>query len=61
MELVVSPVLHNSEPVKPVAVNKELPQLLVAFIAGAGIVVLNGAAIAVVGALGHPFMVCVTE
>ena len=26
MELVVSPVLHNSDPVTPVAVNTELPQ-----------------------------------
>ena len=34
MELVVSPVLHNSVPVTPVAVNNELPQLLTTDISG---------------------------
>lgn len=32
---VVAPVLHNNEPVKPEAVNKELPQLLVTDTIGA--------------------------
>lgn len=34
MELVVCPVLHNIAPVVPVAVNKELPQLLATATAG---------------------------
>lgn len=35
IELVVSPVLHNNVPVTPVAVNTELPQLLITDISGA--------------------------
>lgn len=35
IELVVSPVLHNNDPVTPVAVNTELPQLLITDISGA--------------------------
>ena len=36
IKLVVSPVLHKIDPVTPVAVNSELPQLLLTDIAGAG-------------------------
>ena len=35
MELVVSPVLHSNVPVTLVAVNTELPQLLITEISGA--------------------------
>ena len=35
IELVVSPVLHNNDPVTPVAVNTELPQLLITDTSGA--------------------------
>jgi hypothetical protein len=34
MELVVSPVLHDNDPVNPVAVNTELPQLLLTVMPG---------------------------
>ena len=36
IELAVSPLLHNKVPVTPVAVNKELPQLLTTDIPGVG-------------------------
>lgn len=57
---VVSPVLHNKEPVKPEADNTELPQLLVTVTVGASGVVL-GAALPLPGALIQPSVVWVTE
>jgi len=36
IEFVVAPLLHNNEPVKPEAVNTELPQLLTTDTLGAG-------------------------
>lgn len=59
MEVVVAPVLHNNVPVKPLAVNVELPQLLVTVTMGAVGIVL-GAAVPLPAALVHPFTVCVT-
>ena len=41
--LIVSPVLHNKEPVKPEAVNTELPQLLATSTVGAHGVVFGAA------------------
>ena len=59
MALVVSPVLHANDPVTPVAVNKELSQLLLTDISGADGVSL-GAAVALASGLEQPFIVCVT-
>ncbi len=59
IELVVCPVLHNKEPVTPVAVKTELPQLLLTDIPGAAGVGL-GAEVALAGALEQPFIDCVT-
>jgi hypothetical protein len=59
MDAVVAPVLHNNEPVKPDAVNRELVQLSVTATFGAGGVAL-GAAVPLPGELVHPFTVCVT-
>ena len=56
----VAPLLHNSVPVKPLAVNVDEPQLLTTDTNGAG-GVLPGAAVLLPGALVHPFTVCVTE
>lgn len=53
MEVVVSPVLHNNEPVKPEAVNTELPQLLFTATDGAAGVVF-GAAMLPPAVLVHP-------
>ena len=59
IELVVWPVLHNKDPVKPVAVNTELPQLLLTDTPGAlGIAI--GAAISLANELVQPFTVCET-
>jgi hypothetical protein len=52
-------VLHNSEPVKPEAVNTELPQLLATVTAGAGGVNF-GLVVALPSALVQPSTVCVT-
>ena len=60
IELVVSPVLHNIDPVAPVAVSTELPQLFVTSTSGASTVEGTGAAIALPAALVHPLIVCVT-
>jgi hypothetical protein len=59
IDAVVSPVLHNKEPVNPVAVNMELPQLSTTVTDGAGGTGF-GAAVPVPAALVHPFTVCVT-
>ena len=56
---VVSPVLHNSEPAKPVAVNAELSQLLTTDTIGAEGTAF-GAAIPLPSGLVHPSTVCVT-
>ena len=56
MEDVVSPVLHNREPVKPEAVSTELPQLFTTDIVGADGVVF-GAVVALAIALVQPFTV----
>ena len=59
MEFVVCPVLHNKDPEKPVAVNTELPQLLLMDIPGAvGIAI--GAAVSLDNELVQPFNVCET-
>ena len=59
MELVVSPVLHDNDPVTPVAVKTELPQLLLTDMPGAAGVGL-GADVTLAAGLEQPFMVCVT-
>jgi hypothetical protein len=60
MDGVVAPVLHNNDPVKPEAVNTELPQLLTTLTAGVATAAFTGAAMPLPGALVHPFTVCVT-
>ena len=57
--LVASPVLHANDPVTPVAVNKELSQLLLTDIPGAAGVGL-GTAVALASGLEQPLIVCVT-
>ena len=59
MLAVVSPVLHNTDPVNPDAVNTELPQLSTTVTVGATGIVF-GAAIPLPTALVHPSAVCVT-
>ena len=59
MELVVSPVLQDNDPVTPVAVKTELPQLLLTDIPGAAGVSL-GAEVALAAGPEQPFIVCVT-
>lgn len=59
MDAVVSPVLHNSDPVKPDAVNTELPQLLTTDTSGVGADV-SGDAIPCADGLVHPFNICAT-
>jgi hypothetical protein len=61
MELVVAPVLHNRAPVNPLAVNSELPQLLVTLTVGATTEPFEGAAVMLVGALVQPLTASVTE
>ena len=56
MEFVVCPVLHNNDPVKPVAVNNELPQLLATITFGVEGIAF-GAAVPVPGALVEPLTV----
>lgn len=53
MELVVCPVLHNNVPVKPVAVNTELPQLSTTVTPGVTGIAF-GAAVALANELVHP-------
>jgi hypothetical protein len=53
----VSPVLHNKEPVKPDAVNIELPQLFTTDTTGVDTDEFNGAAIPLPIPLVHPFTV----
>ena len=53
MKLVVSPVLHNSEPVNVPAVNMELSQLLLTDIVGAD-GIATGAANPLPAGLVHP-------
>ena len=53
IEFVVCPVLHNKDPVKPVAVNNELPQLLATVTVGVEGIAF-GAAVPVPGALVEP-------
>ena len=57
--VVVAPVLHNNEPVKPDAVNTVLPQLLDTVTAGATGNAL-GAEMPLPGLPVQPFIVCVT-
>ena len=52
----VAPLLHNKEPVKPEAVNTELPQLLTTVTVGAAGVVF-GLAMPLAVVLVHPFTV----
>ena len=52
----VSPAFHDKEPVNPVAVNNELPQLFATAIPGAG-GMATGAATLLVAGLVHPFTV----
>ena len=59
IEEVVSLVLHNKEPVKPDAVNTELPQLSVTATVGADGIAF-GAAMPLPGELLQPLTVCVT-
>ena len=59
MELVVAPVLQDNDPVIPVAVKTELPQLLLTDIPGTAGVGF-GADVALAAGLEHPFIVCVT-
>lgn len=61
MDGVVAPLLHNKEPVKPEAVNTELPQLSVTATVGVATAELIGAAIPLPAALVHPFTVWITE
>ena len=56
---VVSPVLHNNEPVKPDAVSTELPQLFVTIKAGADGIIF-GEAVPLPVKLVQPFKVWVT-
>ena len=59
IEGVVAPVLHNIEPVKPLAVKTELPQLSVTVTDGAAGIVF-GAEVPLPAALVHPLTDCVT-
>ena len=56
IELVVCPELHKSDPVTPVAVNNELPQLLATVTVGAEGIAF-GAAVPLPGALVEPLTV----
>lgn len=60
IEVEAAPVLHNNVPVKPPAVNTELPQLSTTVTDGAGGSAF-GAAVPLPATLVHPFTVCVTE
>ena len=56
IDCVVSPVLHNKDPVFDPAVNTELPQLLTTFTVGADGIAF-GAATPLPAGLVHPFAV----
>ena len=56
MDVDVSPVLHNNDPVKFDAVNIELSQLLTTSTVGAAGIIF-GVAMPLAGALEHPFTV----
>jgi hypothetical protein len=58
IEEVVAPVLHDNEPIYPVAVRIELPQLLVTVTPGAASD--DGADVPVPAVLLQPFIVAVT-
>jgi hypothetical protein len=60
MGFVVAPLLHTNDPVKPDAVNTELPQLFTTPMEGVDGIAL-GAAVLLPAALVHPFTVWVTE
>ena len=60
IDVFVAPVLHNNEPVTPVAVNTELPQLFTTFTTGVATEEFNGAAVPLPDVLVQPFNVCVT-
>lgn len=51
--------LHNKDPVKPVAVNNELPQLLLTDTPGA-VGIAMGAAVSLANELVQPLTVCET-
>jgi len=57
---VVAPLLHNSDPVNPEAVNTELPQLSTTPTVGAATAEFEGAAVPLPAGLVHPFTVWVT-
>jgi hypothetical protein len=59
MDEVVAPLLHNKDPVVPVAVNTELPQLFTTITVGATGIVF-GADVPLPAALVQLFKVCVT-
>ena len=58
IELVVSPVFHNNDPVNDSAVNTVFPQLS-AIVTDGDAGIIFGAAIVLVGSLVHPSSVCV--
>ena len=60
MDSVVSPVLQIKDPVKPVAVNTEFPQLLTTSTPGVATDEFNGAASPLPDTLVQSFTVCVT-
>ena len=59
MDGLVAPVLHNNDPVNPVAVNKELPQLF-EHVMPEQLELISVLLFRLPGALVHPFTVCVT-
>ena len=60
IEWLVSPVLHWTVPVTPVAVNTELPQLFTTFIPGVSTIKVTGAAFVLAAAPVQPSTVCDT-
>ena len=56
IDVVVAPLLHNNDPVKLLAVNTELPQLLTTVTAGA-VGTARGADVPLPVTLVHPFTV----
>lgn len=57
IDVVVAPVLHSKDPVKPEAVNTELPQLFTTLIVGAATEELTGVAVPLPAGLTQPFTV----
>ena len=57
MDEVAAPLLHNNEPVKPDAVNTELPQLLTTETPGGATEEFNGDAVPLPAGPVHPFTV----